>query len=97
MFAMAQKAVARNLSVREVENMVKAANRALRTDVIADTDVGVQVDYTAELEKRATTLSGHRIKIQSGKRKKIVLVEYQNEEDLEELLIKLCGSEIVEG
>ena len=34
---------------------------------------------------------------QSGKRKKIVLVEYQNEEDLEELLIKLCGSEIVEG
>ncbi len=97
MFAVAQKAVARNLSVREVENLVKAANRALRTEVIPDTDVGVQVDYTAELEKRATTLSGHRIKIQSGKRKKIVLVEYQNEEDLEELLIKLCGSEIVEG
>ena len=99
MFAMAQKAVARNLSVREVENMVKAANRLYlamgkKEDV---EDVGVQVDYTAELEKRATTLSGHRIKIQSGKRKKIVLVEYQNEEDLEELLIKLCGSEIVEG
>ena len=39
---------------------------------------------------------GRRVAIQSGKRKKILSVEYQTNEDLEELLLKLCGSEIIE-
>ena len=99
MFSLAQKAVYRNLSVREVESAVKAANRLyLARGKEAEEEMeGVQVDYMAELEKRATTLSGHRVKIQAGKRKKIVCVEYQNDEDLEDLLIRLCGSELVEG
>ena len=96
MFALASRAVARNLSVREVEAAVKAANRTRKEENGPEVDGGVRVDYLAELEKRATSLIGRRVAIQAGKRKKILTVEYQTNEDLEELLTKLCGNEIIE-
>ena len=97
MFALANRAVLRNLSVREVEAAVKAANRtATVLHTPPEIDSGVHVDYLAELEKRATSMIGRRVAIQSGKRKKILTVEYQTNEDLEELLVKLCGNEIIE-
>ena len=96
MFVLANRAVARNLSVREVEAAVKAANRTRKEENGPEVDGGVRVDYLAELEKRATSLIGRRVAIQAGKRKKILTVEYQTNEDLEELLTKLCGNEIIE-
>jgi ParB family chromosome partitioning protein len=96
MFALASRTVARNLSVREVEAAVKAANRTRKEENGPEVDGGVRVDYLAELEKRATSLIGRRVAIQAGKRKKILTVEYQTNEDLEELLTKLCGNEIIE-
>ena len=97
MFALANRAVVRNLSVREVEAAVKAANRTRKEENGPEVDGGViRVDYLADLEKRATSLIGRRVAIQAGKRKKILSVEYQTNEDLEELLLKLCGSEIIE-
>ena len=97
MFALANRAVVRNLSVREVEAAVKAANRTRKEENGPEVDGGViRVDYLADLEKRATSLIGRRVAIQAGKRKKILSVEYQTTEDLEELLLKLCGSEIIE-
>ena len=96
MFALANRAVARNLSVREVEAAVKAANRTRKEENGPEVDGGVRVDYLAELEKRATSLIGRRVGIQSGKRKKILSIEFQDDADLEELLTKLCGSEIIE-
>ena len=96
MFALANRAVVRNLSVREVEAAVKAANRTRKEENGPEVDGGVRVDYLAELEKRATSLIGRRVAIQAGKRKKILTVEYQTNEDLEELLVKLCGNEIIE-
>ena len=95
MFALANRAVLRNLSVREVEAAVKAANRNRKAEITPADDV-VRVDYLAELEKRATSLIGRRVAIQAGKRKKILTVEYQTNEDLEELLLRLCGNEIIE-
>ena len=97
MFTLANRAVVRNLSVREVEAAVKAANRTRKEENGPEVDGGViRVDYLADLEKRATSLIGRRVAIQAGKRKKILSVEYQTNEDLEELLLKLCGSEIIE-
>ncbi|MBQ5886198.1 MAG: ParB/RepB/Spo0J family partition protein [Clostridia bacterium] len=96
MFALANRAVVRNLSVREVEAAVKTANRTRKEENGPEMDGGVRVDYLAELEKRATSLIGRRVAIQAGKRKKILTVEYQTNEDLEELLTKLCGNEIIE-
>ena len=96
MFALANRAVVRNLSVREVEAAVKTANRTRKEENGPEVDGGVRVDYLAELEKRATSLIGRRVAIQAGKRKKMLTVEYQTNEDLEELLTKLCGNEIIE-
>lgn len=97
MFDLANRAVLRNLSVREVEAAVKAANRTRKEENGPEVDGGVvRVDYLAELEKRATSLIGRRVAIQAGKRKKTLTVEYQTNEDLEELLTKLCGNEIIE-
>ena len=96
MFALANRAVVRKLSVREGEAAVKTANRTRKEENGPEVDGGVRVDYLAELEKRATSLIGRRVAIQAGKRKKILTVEYQTNEDLEELLTKLCGSEIIE-
>lgn len=96
MFALANRAVLRNLSVREVEAAVKAANRNRKEEITPADDTVVRVDYLAELEKRATSLIGRRVAIQAGKRKKILTVEYQTNEDLEEILLRLCGNEIIE-
>lgn len=96
MFALANRAVLRNLSVREVEAAVKAANRNRKAEIAPADDTVVRVDYLVELEKRATSLIGRRVAIQAGKRKKILTVEYQTNEDLEELLLRLCGNEIIE-
>lgn len=96
MFPLAQKAILRSLSVRDLEKAVKAANRKSQTEEGMEVDGGVRVDYLAELEKRATSLIGRRVGIQSGKRKKILSIEFQDDADLEELLTKLCGSEIIE-
>ena len=95
MFALANRAVLRNLSVREVEAAVKAANRNRKAEITPADDTVVRVDYLAEVEKRATSLIGRRVAIQAGKRKKILTVEYQTNEDLEELLLRLCGNEII--
>ncbi|MBQ8748179.1 MAG: ParB/RepB/Spo0J family partition protein [Clostridia bacterium] len=95
----AQKAILRNLSVREIEAAVKTANRAYAAEMQAEEtedDGEVHVDYVAELERRATTALGRRLRIQSGKRKKIVTIEYQNDEDLEDILTRICGDGILD-
>lgn len=97
MLPLAQRILRRNLSVRETEAAVRAANRRAAEEAEADAaSTEVEVDYLAELESRATSLIGRRLKIQAGKRRSVISIEYQNEDDLEELLIKLCGSAIME-
>lgn len=98
MLQLAEKAVNRNLSVREVESAVKTLNRAYLAEARASgaDEEGVRVDYLAELETKATSLIGRRLRIQTGKRRRIVSIEYQNDEDLEDLLLRICGEEIIE-
>ena len=98
MLSFAERAVNRNLSVREVESAVKTANRAYLAEMRAagEEDTEVKVNYIADLENRATAIIGRRLRIQPGKRKKIISIEYQNDRDLEELLEKLCGKGIIE-
>ena len=101
MMPLAQKVVNRNLSVREIETAVKAANRDYaarrraegKSEFEEDT---VQVDYIAELEARATTILSRRLKIESGKRKKIITIEFQDNDDLTDLLTRLCGGNIMD-
>jgi len=98
MTPLAQKTVNRNLSVRELESAVRAANRAFLAQKKSDgIDVErVHVNYLEDLENRATTVIGRRLRIQAGKRRKIVSIEYQNDRDLEEILTMICGKGFLE-
>ncbi len=95
---LAQKVMNRNLSVRETEGAVKAANRAYAASLKEQgvDEEAILVDYVAELEARATAACGRRVRIQAGKRRKILSIEYQNDDDLSDLLFRLCGGNVVD-
>ena len=92
---LAQKAVRKGMSVRELELAVKRMNRKERIPDDAPAD-SVKVDYRAELERRVTALSGRRIKISDAKGRKTVSIEYTSDEDLEALLSAVCGRSVIE-
>lgn len=95
MEALAERVIARNLSVRETEAAVKAQNRTERIKP-KEADNTVSVDYVAELEKKVTGLSGRYCKISTKGSRKTVTIEYGGEGDLEALLSAICGSKITE-
>lgn len=96
----ALKILERSLTVRETEDLVKNMNKLFdkaQKGIEEENDVeSLVVDYAKDLERRATTLSGRIVKIKSSGRKKTVEIEYADNEDLENLLIKICGNEITE-
>ena len=57
----------------------------------------VQVDYFASLENRFTSCTGRQCKITETRNKKIFQVEYRDNEDLEELLKHLAGSDFLDN
>ncbi len=95
MVTLAQRCVNRNLSVRDVEAAVKAANRLYaRSLEVGLEDEPVTVDYFQSLESRFTNMTGRRCKITETKNKKTFQLEYKDNEDLEEILKKLAGNGI---
>ena len=101
---LAKRCVSRNLSVREMEQVVKQANRiyaaeqaALEKAVDEAGEESVQVDYFASLENRFTSCTGRQCKITETRNKKIFQVEYRDNEDLEELLKHLAGSDFLDN
>ncbi len=94
--ALAERVVARNLSVRETEAAVKAQNKQKKLPTVTADERSVSVDYVAELEKKVTGLSGRYCKITTKGARKTVTVEYGGEGDLEALLSAICGAKITE-
>ncbi len=94
MVELAKKVVAKGLSVRLTEELVRVMNKKAKEPVRKDeTEQEFKVDYIAALEKRVTSYIGRRIKIHStGKRKKIEL-DYSDDKDLENILKALCGEQ----
>ena len=99
--ALATKTYMRGLSVRDVEAAVKRLNaeyeRKLTGAEVAVAETAAQKQariYISELEKRAMEELGRRVKIQNEGRKKTVEIAYSDNDDLEELLKKICGNAI---
>lgn len=93
-----QKIVKRHLSVREAEAAVRRENRAAAGEREGDDmTYPLKVDYFADLERRATSLCGRQVKIMISKNRHRIEVEYSDNEDLEELLRKICGDGISEN
>lgn len=98
---LANRCVSRNLSVREMEQVVKQANRLYakqqEQSETEETEESVQVDYFASLANRFTSVTGRQCKITETRNKKIFQVEYRDNEDLEELLKHLAGSDFLDN
>lgn len=92
--ALAQRIVARNLSVRETEAAVKAQNK--QRPAPAPREPGVQVNYVAELEHKVTGLTGRWCRISTKGGRKTISIEFSDETDLETLLETVCGRKITE-
>ncbi len=92
--ALAQRIVARNLSVRETEAAVKAQNK--QRPAPAPKEPGVQVNYVAELEHKVTGLTGRWCRISTKGGRKTISIEFSDETDLETLLETVCGRKITE-
>ena len=87
--------VERSLSVREVESLVKRINS--RAEEPEEERVHPQIKaQMKELERRAMSTLGRKVRISRSSRKKVVELTYDNDEDLEALLLMLCGQEIFE-
>lgn len=92
MLSVANRVLERNLSVREVEALVKRMNQA-DEPVEEREHPQIQV-HMKELERRAMSTLGRKVRISRSSRKKVVELTYDNDEDLEALLRMLCGETI---
>jgi ParB family chromosome partitioning protein len=97
----AHKILIRSLSVRETEDLVKKMNKLYEKALNAEADENegedLTVDYAKDLERRAMALCGKIVKIKSKGKVKSVEIEYADNEDLEDILAKICGNEIREN
>ena len=93
MLALAQRIIERGLSVRETEAAVKRMQEAAEEP--AEERVHPQIHaHMKELERRAMSTLGRRVRISRSSRKKVVELTYDNDADLEALLLSLCGETI---
>ena len=90
---LANKIIAKELSVREVEYAVKRINERKDEEAEEKTHPQIKV-HMKELERRAMSALGRKVRISRSSKKKVVELTYDNDEDLEALLVSLCGNNI---
>lgn len=97
----AKKILTHSLSVRDTESLVKKLNKVYEDSLKKESmtppsvEADIIVNYSKDLENRAMSLIGKRVKIiDSGAHNKFLQIEYVDNEDLEELLVKICGEAI---
>ena len=95
MIDLANKIIEKGLSVRDTENAVKRINESKEEIEEEEEKVNPQVKtHMKELERRAMSTLGRKVRISRSSRKKVVELTYDNDEDLEALLLSLCGEKI---
>ena len=99
MISLAQKTYERDLSVREVERLVRKILAEQDIEILETTkDESVQKRvYMRELERKAMDRLGRRVKINQTSKKKTVELTFDSDSDLEELLLLICGNGFFEN
>lgn len=95
----AEQILVRSLSVRDTEALVKKLNKEYEKGLLpAEEKEGeeIEVDYIKDLEKRAMHITGKRVKIKNKGKVSTVEIDFYGNDDLEDILIKLCGKDIIE-
>ncbi len=90
---LAKRAIELSLSVRELEDAVKRANRPIREK--SEPEATFRVDYVAELEQKMMQGLGRKVKITSTGSKKLVSLYFEDNEDLESLLRSIMGDDFI--
>lgn len=97
---LAERIVAKQMSVRETEAAVKRLNAIAAKedeedelpDVLERDAASQRKIYMKDLEHRVTETLGRRAKITATPRKKVLELAYDDDEDLESLLKAICGA-----
>ena len=97
MAPLAQKIAEKGLSVRDVERTVRLMNYEPGENEDEDDALTQRKVYMRDLEHRAVTILGRRVKILKTGKKKVVELAYSDDDDLEALLKTICGEEIFAG
>ena len=96
MIMLAQKIISKQLSVREVEQLIKKLNSPKQ--IVDDDDelllegVNHRKIYMKELERRLMETLGRKAKIAFTPKKKVLELSFDSDEDLETLLTAICGA-----
>jgi ParB family chromosome partitioning protein len=93
MVSLAQKIIEKDLSVRDVERIIRLMNYEPQEE---DDDGGVLTQrkaYMKDLEHRAVTVLGRRVRILKTNKKKVIELAYSDDDDLEALLKTICGED----
>lgn len=93
---LARRVIDEALTVRELEAEVKRLNNPTEVKVKVKKPVDEQTAvYMEQLERRAVELSGRRVKIKDmGVGKRRIEIDFDDTDDLSELLLTLCGPDI---
>ncbi len=96
MLPLAEMAIQKELSVREIEALVRKYNTIRENIELPDSsdDLNQRTVYMKDLESRMRTTLGRKVKIHETNRKKTVEFTYEDDADLEEMLRRLVGDEI---
>lgn len=99
MLSLAQKVIDKDLSVREVEKMVKQLNAAMTENepAVLDEDESEKLQkkvYMKDLEQRVQSRMGRKVRITQTNRKKTVELSFEDDGDLEDLLKILAGDDL---
>ncbi len=89
----AKSVIEKGMSVREVEAMAQRLNNI--TSDATEERVHPQIKaHMKELEHRAMSVLGRKVRISRSSHKKVLELSYSDDEDLEALLKSLCGDNI---
>lgn len=95
MLLLAKRTIESDLSVRQLEEEVRRINK-MKPAIKEDDDELPVVDYFRELEIRMQSHLGRKVKIEGKGRKKSLTLFYEDNEDLDDLLVALCGEDFLE-
>ena len=96
---LANKIVSNNMSVRELENAVKKLNSiakdAAEAELAAPSPYKMMAkSHMKNLETRSTQSLGRKVRIIQTARKRVVELSFDSNDDLEALLVSICGQDI---
>lgn len=96
MHSLAERAAEAELSVRQTEDAVRKLNSRKPDEgekEVSPNELRIKQYYKA-IEDKATQSIGSKVKISDTPRNKTVTVEFSSNDELEEILVKLCGKSI---